>query len=207
LHGDVDTTIKHILGTVLVIAAVAMVAKTIVSNRRHETSLPPRTLRVRVVPTIAIGVIGGYLVGLTSVGSGSLMVVALLLLYPRISGRELVGTDLMQAIPLVGAAAIGVAFWGTLHLSVAGSLLIGAIPAVYLGARLSSRANDGYLRPVIILALVFSAAKMLELSNDVVYTLSGVGLALVLAEIVRVRRGELATRTGLMPEVALEPVA
>ncbi len=205
LNGHPDTTIKHILGTVLVIAAVAMIAKMIVSARRRQTSLPPRALTVRIVPTLVIGVVGGYIVGLTSVGSGSLMVVLLMLLYPRISGRELVGTDLVQAIPLVGSAAIGVAFWGTLHLSVAGSLLIGAIPAVYFGARLSSRANDGYLRPVIVLALVFSAAKMLELSNDVVYTLTGIGLAFVLVEIVRVRR-ENAMR-DVAPAVALEPAA
>ena len=194
LSGKPDTTIKHILGTVLVIAAAAMIVKSIVAARRRQASLAPRMLTVRVAPTIAIGVVGGFIVGLTSVGSGSLMVVLLMLLYPRISGRELVGTDLVQAIPLVGSAAIGVAFWGTLHLSVAGSLLVGAIPAVYFGARLSSRANDGYLRPVIILALVFSAAKMLELDNSIVVTLCAVGLVLVIAEIMRVRRDELAQR-------------
>ena len=57
-------------------------------------------LEVRHVPTIVIGVIGGVIVGMTSVGSGSLMIVLLLFLYPMIGANQLVGTDLTQAVPL-----------------------------------------------------------------------------------------------------------
>ena len=63
--------------------------------------------RLRVVPTVLVGAVGGLLVGITSVGSGSLIMVALLLIYPTLSAVRLVGTDLVQAVPLVLAAAIG----------------------------------------------------------------------------------------------------
>ena len=59
------------------------------------------------LPTLVIGMIGGVMVGLTSVGSGSLMIVLLLFLYPLISAKQLVGTDLSQAVPLTLAAAWG----------------------------------------------------------------------------------------------------
>ena len=63
--------------------------------------------KIRTVPTVLVGAVGGLLVGITSVGSGSLIMVSLLLLYPTLSAVRLVGTDLVQAVPLVLAAAIG----------------------------------------------------------------------------------------------------
>ncbi len=84
--------------------------------------------------TVLIGVIGGLVVGMTSVGSGSVMIVLLLFLYPALSSNELVGTDLVQAIPLVLAAAIGHLFFGDLQVGLTASLLIGSVPGVYLGA-------------------------------------------------------------------------
>ena len=61
---------------------------------------------IRPIPTIAVGALGGLLVGITSVGSGSVIMVALLMLYPTLSAVKLVGTDLVQAVPLVMSAAI-----------------------------------------------------------------------------------------------------
>src|SRR5262249_10006502 len=176
------------------VPATAMTAKTIVSPRRSTDTAKPGTLAVKVLPTVAIGVVGGYIVGLTSVGSGSLMVVLLMLLYTRISTRELVGTDLVQAIPLIGSATVGILLWGNLHFATTASLLIGAVPAVYLGARFSSRANDGYIRPVIIVALVFSALKVLDASDTTLKIVLAACVVPMLLEIVRVARHDLATR-------------
>ena len=78
--------------------------------------------------------------GLTSVGSGSIVIIALMLLYPMLRGAELVGTDLVQAIPLVAAAAIAHILVGDFEVSLTSSILIGSIPAVWFGARVSSRA-------------------------------------------------------------------
>jgi uncharacterized protein len=115
--------------------------------------------------TVLIGVVGGLVVGMTSVGSGSLMIVLLLLLYPMLRSSELVGTDLVQAVPLVASAAVGHLLFGDFKLGLTLSLLVGSIPGVYLGARLSSRANDVVIRPVLALVLVASGLKLLGVDN------------------------------------------
>ena len=90
--------------------------------------LPEEDPSVRAIPTILVGVIGGILVGITSVGSGSLIMVALLLLYPTLSAVRLVGTDLVQAVPLVASASLGHLLFGDFALGLTGSILVGAIP-------------------------------------------------------------------------------
>jgi len=133
---------------------------------------------VKRAATVLIGLAGGFIVGMTSVGSGSLMIVMLLLLYPALSAKELVGTDLVQAIPLVGAATLSHALFGHVDLSLTGSLLIGALPAVYLGARVSSRAPDAVIRPALIVILLASSLKLLDLTN------AALGTSVVLAVLV-----------------------
>ena len=90
--------------------------------------------RVRPVPTLLVGVVGGALVGVTSVGSGTLMLVALGVLYPALGTAELVGTDLIQAVPLVGAAALGHLVGGGLHVSLTTSVVAGGVPGALIGA-------------------------------------------------------------------------
>src|SRR5205823_14745037 len=108
---------------------------------------PGGSIRVRIPTTLAIGAFGGLVVGLTSVGSGSIIIACLMLTYPQLRGAQLVGTDLVQAIPLVAAAALAHIIVGDFELGLTASILIGALPAVYVGARLSSRARDGLIRP------------------------------------------------------------
>jgi len=102
---------------------------------------------------------------LTSVGSGSLMIILLLMLYPKLRLSELVGTDLVQAIPLVASAALGHAFFGDFHLALTASILIGSVPGVFLGAQLSSRAPDKIIRPSLIVVLLGSSLKLLGTTN------------------------------------------
>ena len=130
ISGDVGDTIKVVLGVVLLIAAAAMVVRSYLSARRGAGVEGDDALRVPVrrAATLTVGLIGGTIVGMTSVGSGSLMIVALMLLYPTLSSRELVGTDLVQAVPLVLAAAIGHLIWGEFEVGLTSSLLIGSVP-------------------------------------------------------------------------------
>ena len=93
---------------------------------------------VRPIPTVALGLIGGTVVGLTSVGSGSLMIAVLTLLYPKLKRSELVGTDLVQAVPLVGAAALAHMSIGSVSAAITGSLILGSLPDIILGARASA---------------------------------------------------------------------
>jgi len=160
LGADASTALKPLLGAVLLVAALAMIAKPIIQSRRQPSGTTVVAIDVRPVRTIAIGAVGGLLVGLTSVGSGSLIIVMLLIAYPTLLARELVGTDLVQAIPLVGSAALGHLLFGDVSFSLTGSLLVGGIPGVYVGARLSAGAPERILRPTLFVVLVSTGLKL-----------------------------------------------
>jgi hypothetical protein len=167
---DVANRIKSLLGWALLVAALSMVSRAYLSARaaRRGTAVTPDgdgQVELKRTATVLIGLAGGFIVGMTSVGSGSLMIVMLLLLYPRLTGKQLVGTDLVQAIPLVAAATLGHAFFGHVDLAITGSILVGSIPGVYAGARVSSRAPDHVIRPALVLILLASSLKLLNISN------------------------------------------
>ena len=163
----VQGRIKQVLGVALLLAASSIAAKALLQARRAAlgTASAVRAFQLRPLPTVVIGVVGGLVVGMTSVGSGSLMIVMLLVLYPMLRSSELVGTDLVQAIPLVASAAAGHLLFGDFQVGLTASLLVGSIPGVYLGARLSSRANDAVIRPALVLVLVASGLKLLGVDN------------------------------------------
>jgi hypothetical protein len=197
---DVENRIKQILGIVLLIAAAGMIVKVWLQTRR-PTVVDGAPLHVRVVPTVIIGIVGGLLVGMTSVGSGSVMIVALMLLYPTLSSRELVGTDLVQAVPLVGAAALGHLLFGNLSFDLTASVLLGAIPGVYVGAHISARASDRFIRPVLIGVLVVSSVKLLGASNLVLLIATGAAVAAVATwSTVIARQSQRATRSASVVE-------
>ena len=138
-----QTNIEKALGAALLIGAAAMVIRFLLDRRAgHERKLVVHDLVVRPVPTVLIGMVGGLIVGMTSVGSGSLMIVMLLFLYPMLGANQLVGTDLTQAVPLTIAAALGALAFGHIEFSVTASIIIGSVPAVIVGSFISSRAPD-----------------------------------------------------------------
>ena len=199
---DNKNTIKEILGWVLLVAAAAILAKLVLQARRHEAAVTEMMDYglVRPIPTILVGAIGGLVVGMTSVGSGSLIIVMLMLMYPLLSSREMVGTDLIQAIPLVGAAALGHALFGSLDFSIITSVLIGAIPAVMLGAHFSSRSADRFIRPVLVAVLAISALGLLGVTNGWLLACAIVSLVGLGVVFVAMRRSDLRTaRAPVVP--------
>jgi uncharacterized membrane protein YfcA len=188
----VQDRIKLALGLALLVASSSMVAKALLDRNRvpGPSERPP----VRRLPTLGVGIAGGLIVGMTSVGSGSLMIVLLLALYPRLKASQLVGTDLVQAVPLVLSAAIGHILFGDFELGLTGSLLLGSVPGVYLGAHVSSRANDSVIRPVLVVVLVASSLKLLGVPTAAVgvFLLAASAAAVLVG--VRVLRARLAAR-------------
>ncbi|MDT3445837.1 sulfite exporter TauE/SafE family protein [Pseudofrankia sp. BMG5.37] len=170
--GDGDAVqhrIQIVMGAILIVAAAAMLAKSAIDQRRGSSGLDSSIteIRVRVLPTVVTGAIGGLVVGMTSVGSGSLIIVLLLALYPRIRGSQLVGTDLAQAVPLVAAASLGHLLFGDFQLGLTSSLLIGALPGVYLGARVSAgSATSRIIRPALVVVVTLSGLKLLGVPTD-----------------------------------------
>lgn len=171
---------KVALGVALLLAATGLIVRAyqglVARGRRaamrrdgvapaEPAATAPVPIRLRPVPTVVVGVVGGLVVGMTSVGSGSLIIIALLALYPALSAASLVGTDLVQAVPLVASAALGHLLFGDFRLDLTASLLVGCLPGVYLGARLSSRAPGGLVRRALALVLLASGLKLLGLGN------------------------------------------
>lgn len=155
-----EMNVQIALGAALLVGAAAMILRYVLDRRAgHTRRGAVHEVTVRPIPTVAIGMIGGIIVGITSVGSGSLMIVFLLFLYPMIGANKLVGTDLTQAVPLTAAAALGALTFGHVELSVTTSLIVGSVPAVLVGAFLSSRAPDRYIRPAITFVILASGLK------------------------------------------------
>jgi uncharacterized membrane protein YfcA len=155
-----QTHVEQALGAALLTGAAAMVLRFILDVRAGaDRTAAIRDVVAKPVPTVLIGMLGGVIVGLTSVGSGSLMIVLLLFVYPMLSSKNLVGTDLTQAVPLTAAAAAGALIFGSVQFGVTASIVIGSVPAVLIGSLLSSRAPDRYLRPVITFVIFASGLK------------------------------------------------
>ncbi|WP_033424009.1 sulfite exporter TauE/SafE family protein [Actinomadura flavalba] len=165
--GDGDAVqhfISVAMGVALLLAALGLVLRGVQARRAGaDDTGPPRPVTIRPVATVAVGAVGGLVVGITSVGSGSLIIVALLALYPTLRANHLVGTDLLQAVPLVMAAALGHLLFGDFRLEVTAALLVGSIPGVYLGSRISSVAPADLIRRALVFVLIASALKMLGL--------------------------------------------
>jgi len=124
-------------------------------------------LRARPLPNAAIGMVGGLIVGLTSVGSGSSMIVLRLAVHPMRGADQLVGTDLTQAVPLTMAAALGALAFVHVEFSVTTSIVIGRVPAVSVGALLSSRAPDRCIRPAITFVIFASGLTYIGVGTTV----------------------------------------
>jgi uncharacterized protein len=171
---EVQDVIRIALGVALLLAALGLTVRAylrlVEHARRRDGRAPPLpqgrpTVTLRVLPTVALGLIGGIVVGMTSVGSGSLIIIALMMLYPTLKASELVGTDLVQAVPLVASAAAGHLLFGDFQVDLTTSLLLGCIPGVWVGAHLSARAPGGLVRRALAFVLLASALKLLHVST------------------------------------------
>jgi uncharacterized membrane protein YfcA len=192
-HGGQQSTsqqqhVETALGVALLAGTAAMLLRSWLDQRSgHQRTQAIGSLRVRPAVTIAIGAVGGLVVGMTSVGSGSLMIVLLLFAYPAIAARQLVGTDLTQAVPLTAAAALGALMFGSVQFGLTTAVIIGSVPAVLAGSLLSSRAPDKYVRPVITFVIFASGLKYAGMGTTAVgWSLCGVLL---------VRAGSWAVRS------------
>jgi uncharacterized membrane protein YfcA len=193
--------IQLALGVALLVGATAMILRYVL-DRRSGTSRSGAVhdIVARPLPTIAIGMIGGIVVGMTSVGSGSLMIIMLLFLYPMIGAKQLVGTDLTQAVPLTLAAALGAIAFGHVQFGVTVSLILGSVPAVLVGSLLSSSAPDRYIRPVITFVIAASGLKYVGVGTTALgWILCGVLLTAAAAWLVYTRPWKSAPQADAPP--------
>ncbi|MEU8713669.1 sulfite exporter TauE/SafE family protein [Streptomyces sp. NPDC048663] len=210
---DLQQRVKYVVGTALLLAVAGMLARLWLDRRRAvggagSEDAEDAEVRVRPVATLLIGLVGGVIVGMTSVGSGSLIIVMLMLAHPRLQANHLVGTDLVQAIPMVAAAALGHLLVGDADLGLAATLLIGAVPGVLLGSVVSSRVAGGAVRWALVVLLTGSGLSMLKAPSAVI-VLGCLGAALLGVTVaVRDRRtAGLRAAAGTADRTAREDVA
>ncbi len=157
-----ETVLTVILAWTLILVALVMLARIVFGERladlgkRSGLKTPAR----RRVLTAILGLVAGILVSLTSVGAGSIVMVLLVILYAA-SAKRLVGTDIVHAAMLASVAAIGHLWAGDVNWSVALTLLLGSIPGVLLGSRMSLKLPDTVLRVALALTLMFSGMRLI----------------------------------------------
>ncbi len=179
-YGDVvNGFILHAIGGTLLLVAVLLIVKPWIMRlidrrnieRQKQAALSNEPIpaegttkwekRYRPLVTVLIGAFVGFLVGLTSVGSGTLIIVALAFLFPRLSTKELVGADISHAVVLHVAGTLAYLNAGTINWTLVVLLLIGSLPGVFIGSKLSKYIPDRYMRPVLATVLAISGWKLL----------------------------------------------
>ncbi|HWA11797.1 MAG TPA: sulfite exporter TauE/SafE family protein [Burkholderiales bacterium] len=148
------------LGVALILTALAILFK---DRLQQLGSRPGReSWRARHVAgvTVAVGAVIGALVALSSVGAGAVGVAALFWIYPAISSRRIVGSDIAHAVPLTAVAGLGHSFMGTVEWPLLLNLLIGSLPGIWIGSHVSGRISERWLRPALAAMLVIVGGKL-----------------------------------------------
>jgi uncharacterized protein len=159
----VDAFVMKTLGFTLILVAITMVLRVFFPSkqlRSENSTLPEYSIKQKAM-TILLGSIVGFLVGLTSVGSGSLIVPVLLALFPRLSTKNIVGTDVFHAAILVSVAGLAHLDSGNVQLSMVFSLLIGSLPGVLLGSKMNMKVPEKVLRPTLASMLMLTGLKLI----------------------------------------------
>ncbi len=180
-HGDAfEPYLLGSLALALVLVSVAILARALfvpdIATREREVAESKRAL------TIAIGAVLGFILGLTSVGSGALIGLALILVF-QLSPRRVVGTDVFHAAVLLWTA--GLAHWagGNVDFGLMGTILVGSVPGVWIGTGLLGRVSVDALRPalgIVLLAAALGIASKAGMTMPVA-VLVGVPLAVAAA--------------------------
>jgi uncharacterized membrane protein YfcA len=174
-----QSTMSRVVGASLILGGLGFLAKTYLPRRsRPDEDDFAITTRVRVI-AILIGATFGFVVGLTSVGSGTFFGLALLLLFP-LSATRMVGTDLLHAALLHWIAGAGHVLHGNVDMHAIAWLLVGSIPGVLAGSHLSIRVPDRALRVAFAIVLVLSGIKLVKVPAADTIVEVGLGVGAVL---------------------------
>ncbi len=152
-----DSTMTKLVGGALILGGAGFLAKTFLRGRSDDAPFILRP-RDRLI-AVAIGATCGFVVGLTSVGSGTFFGLAMLLVYP-LTAQKIVGTDILHAAALLWVAGLGHLLHGNVNLHAMAWLLVGSIPGILLGSQMSIRIPERSLRFAFAFVLVLSGIKI-----------------------------------------------
>ncbi len=157
-----ESVLSQILAGTLILVALVMLGRVLLNRafQPQRMGAAPLAPSRRKMLTVLLGLVSGLLVGLTSIGAGSLIMLFLVVLYAS-PAKQLVGTDLFHAAILASIAALGHLLVGDVSLPIAGMLLTGSIPGVLIGSRISARVPDSALRLGIAVMLIISGVRLI----------------------------------------------
>src|SRR5262249_50049828 len=197
-YGDSATSaMGYVLGGALLFGATGLVLKSFV--RKKEIGPDERfdmVWRDRVA-AIVIGMFGGFIVGLTSVGSGTFFALTTLFVFP-LGAHKIVGTDILHAAALLYVAGFGHFIAGSVDMHAVGWLLIGSIPGVLIGSHYSVRIPEAWLRLALADVLAISGVKIVQVPNVFFAIAIGVSLVVRAALVFPTRRRPRAPRKELL---------
>ena len=193
-----EDTAKAILGIALVVCGIAFLVKAYIHS--YPEDKPFILARRDRVIAVVTGVVGGFVVGLTSVGSGTLFGLVMLIAFP-LTAVKIVGTDIFHAAVLLTVAGAGQLVAGHVDLGATGWLLIGSVPGVLIGGRLTLRLPDRALRIALAATLTLSGVKLLDPPGSDAIVMAGAALAAIVA-IVQASRWLAARSAPSAPDVS-----
>jgi uncharacterized membrane protein YfcA len=179
-----DSLVYAVLGGTLLMVGIITLARALILRNLVDERDRFEVGRKHKVAAITIGVTTGFVIGITSAGSGTVIAILLIAVY-RLSPRKVVGTDVFHAAILLWAA--GVAHWigGNVDFVLAGNILLGSIPGVVIGAALSGKAPQGFIRTALGVVLIGSGIVTVQKGDPLVWpiaaAIAAVGLGLILA--------------------------
>jgi uncharacterized protein len=199
-----DSLVYAVLGGTLLMVGIITLARALILRNLVDERDRFDVERRHKVAAVLIGATTGFVIGITSAGSGTVIAILLIAVY-RLAPKKVVGTDVFHAAVLLWAA--GIAHWvgGNVDFTLAGNILIGSIPGVIVGAALSSRAPQGFIRTALGVVLVGSGIVTIQKGDPTVWPIAalvaaiGLGAILAAPRILHKRRQREAKR-----ELALE---
>jgi uncharacterized protein len=157
----VESVSAKVIGAALILGGLGFLAKTFVKRGVQPDDAPLLLTNRQRVICVALGASGGFIVGLTSVGSGTFFALVMLLVFP-LTAAKIVGTDIFHAALLLWVAGTSHLLHGNVDLGAMAWLLLGSIPGVLIGSRLTVRIPDGSLRIGLGTVLLASGVRLIE---------------------------------------------
>jgi uncharacterized protein len=193
-YGDGAQSVSaKVIGAALILGGLGFLAKTFVPRGVQSSDAPFLLERRDRIISFALGATGGFIVGLTSVGSGTFFALVMLLVFP-LTAAKIVGTDIFHAAALLWVAGISHLIHGNVDLTAMGWLLLGSIPGILIGSQLTVRLPERSLRVALATVLAASGVRLLEVPAYELLVPAILGAGAILAVVVEVRRVNSARR-------------
>jgi len=179
-----DSLVYAVLGGTLLMVGIITLARALILRNLVDERDRFEVERRHKVAAVVIGATTGFVIGITSAGSGTVIAILLIAVY-RLAPKKVVGTDVFHAAILLWAAGIAHIIGGNVDFTLAANILIGSVPGVVIGAALSDKAPQGFIRTALGVVLVGSGIVTIQKGDPNVWPIAAavaaVGLSLILA--------------------------